>query len=113
MRDDRSLRSGRLSQPRASADSGRDVRLRPAADYVNRLGRRRLRFLVRCGRLLYVTIGAAGWRLSSSGSPQTRALHLAQLTLNAIWPMAFFDIRHYGGPAGWKSKVVGTPAQRG
>jgi translocator protein len=24
--------------------------------------------------------------------PQTRALHLAQLTLNAIWPMAFFDI---------------------
>ena len=22
-------------------------------------------------------------------------------------------VRHYGGPAGWRSKVVGTPAQRG
>jgi benzodiazapine receptor len=42
---------------------------------------------------LYVGIGAAGWRLYSSGSPRARSLHLAQLALNAAWPVTFFGIR--------------------
>jgi benzodiazapine receptor len=42
---------------------------------------------------LYVGIAAAGWRLSGSGSKSARALHLAQRTLNAAWPVTFFGIR--------------------
>jgi translocator protein len=42
---------------------------------------------------LYVMIGAAGWRLCVTGSRPTKSLHLAQLALNAIWPIAFFAIR--------------------
>jgi tryptophan-rich sensory protein len=42
---------------------------------------------------LYVMIGAAGWRLFVTGPRPTRSLHLAQLALNAIWPIAFFGIR--------------------
>jgi len=44
--------------------------------------------------VLYVTIGVAGWRLFRSGSGRTRALHLAQLSLNAAWPALFFGIRN-------------------
>ncbi len=42
---------------------------------------------------LYVAIGAAGWRLFPRASPQAKSLHLAQLALNAAWPIAFFGIR--------------------
>ena len=42
---------------------------------------------------LYVGIAAAGWRLSASGTRQARSLHLAQLALNAAWPVTFFGIR--------------------
>ena len=42
---------------------------------------------------LYLTIGAAGWRLFETGSRRTKSLHLAQLGLNAIWPIAFFGVR--------------------
>jgi benzodiazapine receptor len=38
-------------------------------------------------------IGAAGWRLFVTGSRPAKSLHLTQLTLNAIWPIAFFGIR--------------------
>ena len=38
-------------------------------------------------------IGAAGWRLFITGSRATKSLHLVQLALNAIWPVAFFGIR--------------------
>ena len=38
-------------------------------------------------------IGAAGWRLFVTGSRPTKCWHLTQLALNAIWPIAFFDIR--------------------
>jgi translocator protein len=41
---------------------------------------------------LYVTIGVAGRRVSGA-SERTRALHLAQLALNAAWPIAFFGVR--------------------
>lgn len=40
---------------------------------------------------LYVGIGAAGWRCSTRGSGATRTLHLVQLGLNALWPVAFFS----------------------
>jgi tryptophan-rich sensory protein len=43
--------------------------------------------------VLYVTMGVAGWRLYRSGSRRTKALHLAQLTLNAAWPALFFRVR--------------------
>ena len=43
--------------------------------------------------VLYVGIGAAGWRLQASGSAATRRLHLAQLALNAAWPVTFFTVR--------------------
>jgi benzodiazapine receptor len=42
---------------------------------------------------LYLMIGAAGWRLFVTGSQRTRSLHLAQLALNAMWPIAFFGVR--------------------
>jgi benzodiazapine receptor len=42
---------------------------------------------------LYLTIGVAGWRISESASPRTKALHLAQLALNGAWPAAFFGVR--------------------
>ena len=42
---------------------------------------------------LYVGIGAAGWRLSGSASTATKGLHLAQLALNAAWPLVFFTVR--------------------
>ncbi len=41
---------------------------------------------------LYVAIGLAGWRVSGT-SERARALHLAQLALNAAWPIAFFGVR--------------------
>lgn len=44
--------------------------------------------------LLYVGIGAAGWRLRRH--PDRRALwllHLSQLALNAAWPWTFFSAR--------------------
>jgi tryptophan-rich sensory protein len=43
--------------------------------------------------LLYLTIGAAGWRMYPSASRRTKALHLAQLSLNAAWPALFFGVR--------------------
>jgi len=43
--------------------------------------------------VLYVSIGAAGWRLFENSGPRTRSLHLAQLALNGAWPAAFFGIR--------------------
>jgi len=43
--------------------------------------------------VLYVTMGVAGWRMFRSGSGRTRALHLAQLSLNAAWPALFFGVR--------------------
>lgn len=42
--------------------------------------------------LLYVGIGAAGWRVSVR-SRSVKVLHLAQLGLNAAWPIAFFGVR--------------------
>jgi benzodiazapine receptor len=42
---------------------------------------------------LYVGIGAAGWRLSATGSTATKRLHLTQLALNAAWPVVFFTVR--------------------
>lgn len=40
---------------------------------------------------LYVLIGVAGWRLTAHPSARRiLLLHLAQLTLNALWPHAFF-----------------------
>jgi tryptophan-rich sensory protein len=42
---------------------------------------------------LYVGIGAAGWRLSRSGSTATKSLHLAQLALCGVWPVVFFGVR--------------------
>jgi tryptophan-rich sensory protein len=42
---------------------------------------------------LYVGIGAAGWRLSRSASTATKSLHVAQLALNAVWPVVFFGVR--------------------
>jgi translocator protein len=42
---------------------------------------------------LYLMIGAAGWRLFATGSRRTKSLHLTQLALNAIWPIAFFGVR--------------------
>ncbi len=41
---------------------------------------------------LYLMIGAAGWRLYATGSRRTRSLHLVQLALNGVWPIAFFGI---------------------
>src|SRR3954454_16114419 len=41
--------------------------------------------------VLYVLLGVAGWRLA--GRPVARkvlVLHVVQLTLNALWPAAFF-----------------------
>lgn len=43
--------------------------------------------------MLYVGIGVAGWRAFDRASPRTRALHLAQLALNAGWPIVFFGIQ--------------------
>jgi len=43
--------------------------------------------------VLYVTMGAAGWRLFRSASGRTKGLHLAQLALNAAWPALFFGVR--------------------
>jgi tryptophan-rich sensory protein len=43
--------------------------------------------------ILYVTIAAAGWRISASGSARTRSLHLTQLALNGVWPAVFFELR--------------------
>jgi tryptophan-rich sensory protein len=40
-----------------------------------------------------VGIGAAGWRLSATGSAATKHLHLTQLALNAAWPVVFFTVR--------------------
>ena len=42
---------------------------------------------------LYLGIGAAGWRLSGTASRTTKGLHLAQLALNAAWPILFFGVR--------------------
>jgi benzodiazapine receptor len=42
---------------------------------------------------LYIGIGVAGWRLYDGASRRTKTLHLAQLALNAAWPIAFFGIR--------------------
>ncbi|MGN6609387.1 MAG: TspO/MBR family protein [Jatrophihabitans sp.] len=42
---------------------------------------------------LYAAIGVAGWRAYPRMSTRTRALHAAQLTLNAAWPWAFFAAR--------------------
>jgi tryptophan-rich sensory protein len=44
--------------------------------------------------VLYLTIGVAGWRLFRSASGRTKALHLAQLSLNAAWPAVFFGVRN-------------------
>jgi tryptophan-rich sensory protein len=38
-------------------------------------------------------IGAASWRLFATASQPTKSVHLTQLALNAIWPIAFFGIR--------------------
>jgi tryptophan-rich sensory protein len=43
--------------------------------------------------VLYLTIGISGWRLFHSASRRTKALHLAQLSLNAVWPALFFGVR--------------------
>jgi benzodiazapine receptor len=43
--------------------------------------------------VLYLTIGASGWRLFTRASCRTRSLHLAQLALNGAWPIAFFAVR--------------------
>jgi benzodiazapine receptor len=43
--------------------------------------------------LLYLTIGVAGWRLFRSAPGRTKALHLAELSLNAAWPAVFFGVR--------------------
>jgi tryptophan-rich sensory protein len=43
--------------------------------------------------ILYVTIAAAGWRLSATGSARTRSLHLTQIVLNGVWPAVFFELR--------------------
>ncbi len=43
--------------------------------------------------ILYVTIAAAGWRLSATGSARTRSLHLTQIALNGAWPAVFFELR--------------------
>lgn len=43
--------------------------------------------------VLYVGIGVAGWRLFDSAPRRTRAVHLAQLALNAAWPIVFFGSR--------------------
>jgi tryptophan-rich sensory protein len=43
--------------------------------------------------VLYAGIAAAGWRLSARGSAATKRLHLAQLALNAAWPVLFFTVR--------------------
>lgn len=42
---------------------------------------------------LYAGIAVAGWRVSGGASGRVRSLHLAQLTLNAAWPAAFFNAR--------------------
>ena len=42
---------------------------------------------------LYIGIGIAGWRLYDGASRRTKTLHLAQLALNATWPITFFGIR--------------------
>ena len=42
---------------------------------------------------LYLTMGISGWRLFRSASGRTKALHLAQLSLNAVWPALFFGVR--------------------
>jgi tryptophan-rich sensory protein len=42
---------------------------------------------------LYIGIGVAGWRLFGSASRRARPLHLAQLALNAAWPITFFGVR--------------------
>jgi len=43
--------------------------------------------------VLYLSTGVAGWRLFRSASGRTKALHLAQLSLNAAWPALFFGVR--------------------
>ena len=41
--------------------------------------------------VLYVLVGVAGWRLGSHPlARRVLVLHLTQLTLNAVWPHAFF-----------------------
>lgn len=40
--------------------------------------------------VLYLLIGAAGWRLAARGRRSVMALHLAQLALNASWTPLFF-----------------------
>lgn len=42
---------------------------------------------------LYTSIAVAGWRLPGRVSWSARSLHLAQLALNAAWPIAFFAAR--------------------
>jgi tryptophan-rich sensory protein len=42
---------------------------------------------------LYLTMGISGWRLFRSASGRTKALHLAQLSLNTVWPALFFGVR--------------------
>jgi hypothetical protein len=57
-----------------------------------------------------------GWRPGACAIAQNRASagHVsARLLLRSGRLPPGYRNRHYGGPAGWKSKVVGTPAQRG
>ena len=42
---------------------------------------------------LYFAVAVAGWRIYATASPETRRLHLTQLTLNGAWPAAFFGVR--------------------
>jgi hypothetical protein len=59
---------------------------------------------------------ATGW---SRSSPATSSSGYSRAATGRFTPRppvcirSVHGFRHYGGPAGWRSKVVGTPAQRG
>ena len=43
--------------------------------------------------VLYATVGAAGWRMYPRAPRRSRALHVAQLAMNAAWPVLFFGVQ--------------------